>query len=199
MAVWNGTSSADTYTGTSSADTISGLGGGDTLHGGAGNDIVLGGDGYDVLYGDGGNDFLSGEAGKDTLIGGAGADKLHGGAAPDVLNGSAGNDTLWGGVGNDQYVFSHGTGIDTINDDKSPTGAAGYGGGSDDELDFDQLMSDLTFLQDGDDLWITTINDAADGTMDSGVIIEGHYLGGDNRIEWLVDTNGGRYWLPDYD
>ena len=74
-----------------------------------------------------------------------------------------------------------------------------YGGGANDELQFNQLMSNLTFIQNRNDLWITTTADAADGIMTSGVIIEDHYLGGNNVVEWLVDSAGGRYWVESYD
>ncbi|RYD78656.1 MAG: calcium-binding protein [Verrucomicrobiaceae bacterium] len=190
MVVWTGTAAGEIYTGTSSADTLSGAGG---------NDIINGGDGYDTINGDAGNDFLNGEGGNDTLNGGTGDDRLHGGALVDTLNGGSGNDLLWGGTGNDIYKFTYGQGVDTINDDVSPTGATGNGGGANDELQFNQLMSNLTFIQNGNDLWITTTADAADGIMTSGVIIEDHYLGGNNVVEWLVDSAGGRYWVESYD
>jgi len=51
----------------------------------------------------------------------------------------------------------------------------------------------------GDDLWVSTAADLADGVMTSGVVIEDYYLGGNNQVEWLVDSAGGRYWLPSYD
>ncbi len=51
----------------------------------------------DVLYGEGGNDSLYGEAGD------------------DFLNGGIGDDILTGGPGNDMYLFSKGSGYDTIN------------------------------------------------------------------------------------
>lgn len=200
MVSWTGTQNADTFTGTTTNDFLNGAGGADTLYGDSGNDIIWGGDGYDILNGDGGDDFLSGEAGNDTLNGGSGNDSLHGGALVDTLNGGTGNDNLWGGTGNDIYRFTYGQGVDTINDDLSPAGATGNGGGTADELVFtNQLKSSLTFIQNGDDLWITTAADWADGTMTSGVVIEDHYLGGNTQMEWLVDSSGGRYWIPSYD
>jgi Ca2+-binding RTX toxin-like protein len=198
MVTWTGDNNANTYTGSTGADILNGLGGADVINGNTGNDIIFGGEGYDTLNGDAGDDFLSGENANDTLNGGGNNDTLHGGAGVDTLNGGTGNDILWGGLGSDIYKFTYGQGIDTINDDKSPTGATGYGGGTNDEIQFNQLMINTGFYQDGDDLWISTTADLADGVMTSGIVIEDYYLGGNNQIEWLVDSGGGSYWIPSY-
>ncbi|MBU6371667.1 MAG: cadherin-like domain-containing protein [Alphaproteobacteria bacterium] len=90
---------------------------------GAGNTLnnsITGGAGADVLQGNGGND---------TLFGLGGADNLSGGAGDDTLVGGAGNDTLSGGgtAGRDVFVFSAGSGRDTITDfDFNPTGGQDF-------------------------------------------------------------------------
>ncbi len=59
-----------------------------------------------IIAGQDTNDVIYGEAGNDTLAGGDGA---------DFVSSGAGNDTLTGGAGNDTYLFSKGSGQDTIN------------------------------------------------------------------------------------
>jgi Ca2+-binding RTX toxin-like protein len=49
-----------------------------------------------------------------TLNGLAGDDNLYGGTGNDILNGGTGNDYLVGGAGADTYIFSYGSGNDTI-------------------------------------------------------------------------------------
>ncbi|MBR4382209.1 MAG: hypothetical protein IKP64_01500, partial [Selenomonadaceae bacterium] len=71
---------------------------GATILGGLGKDTLTGGTGNDSIFGDKGNDSLSGGAGNDTL------------------NGGKGNDSLWGGAGNDTFLYTAGTGTDTICD-----------------------------------------------------------------------------------
>ncbi|MBN3537828.1 Ig-like domain-containing protein [Sphingomonas pseudosanguinis] len=66
---------------------------------------------------------LNGSSGaNDMLIGGNGNDVLNAGAGDDILLGLTGNDTLTGGTGNDTFVFTKGSGADTITDF---TGGAG--------------------------------------------------------------------------
>ena len=48
------------------------------------------------------------------LVGTTGADVLNAGAGDDILIGAGGNDTLIGGSGNDSFVFTRGSGTDTI-------------------------------------------------------------------------------------
>ncbi|MBR1645508.1 MAG: hypothetical protein IJ774_00455 [Selenomonadaceae bacterium] len=66
----------------------------------------------------GGNvkDTLTGGTGNDSLFGGKGNDTLFGGKGSDTLNGGAGNDSLWGGNGSDKFIYTAGTGNDTICD-----------------------------------------------------------------------------------
>ena len=61
------------------------------------DNIIAGQDANDVIYGEGGNDTLAG------------------GNGDDLLSGGTGNDILTGGAGNDKYLFSKGSGQDTIN------------------------------------------------------------------------------------
>lgn len=53
---------------------------------------------------------------NDMLIGTNGADNLDAGAGNDILIGLTGNDTLTGGLGDDTFVFTRGSGADTILD-----------------------------------------------------------------------------------
>lgn len=85
------------FSGTSGNDTINGLDSADTINGGAGNDTIAGGLGNDVINGGTGSDTLSGNEGDDTIDGGEG------------------DDTINGGTGNDTFIFSAGTGSDTVN------------------------------------------------------------------------------------
>ena len=79
-------------------------------------DWLSGSFGDDVISGGGGNDSIDGYAGQDWLDGGTGNDTIRGGEGDDVLAGGVGNDTVYGGEGNDCFVFSPGTGSDTIRD-----------------------------------------------------------------------------------
>lgn len=102
------------YIGTSGANTATGGGGTDMMLGGAGNDTLNGGGGIDLLCGMGGLDRLNGGDGNDTLVGGAGNDILVGGAGGDIMLGQAGNDKMTGGLGAD--VFDGGAGVDQATD-----------------------------------------------------------------------------------
>lgn len=107
---WTGTQSlTDTQalTGTSSHDLLdsSTRSNNATLTGDAGNDLLRSGVGNDVLYGGAGDDILSAWDGNDTLYGGSG---------DDVLDGGTGDDTMNGGAGADTFIFSLGSGNDTV-------------------------------------------------------------------------------------
>ena len=109
--------------GAETSNNIMALGGDDQVQGNQYVDYIHGGSGNDTLWGMGGDDVLLGESGNDTLYGGTGEDLLLGGDNNDILYGGQGNDRLWGGTGDDSYVgYVSDSGIDTINDDKSPTG-----------------------------------------------------------------------------
>lgn len=70
-------------------------------------DFLFGKQGKDDLFGLGGDDFLYGNQGKDELFGGLGNDTLDGGQ---------GKDELTGGDGADTFMFTKGSGKDTITD-----------------------------------------------------------------------------------
>jgi Ca2+-binding RTX toxin-like protein len=104
--------------------------GNDTLYGGAGNDQLMGNGGDDALEGGSGNDKLYGDnpedssvvsLGDDVLDGGAGDDYLYAGAGNDTLTGGSGDDYLGGGAGDDTYIFSAGSGVDTLEDAEGAT------------------------------------------------------------------------------
>ena len=67
-----------------------------------------------AIVGASGNDRVDGYASADWLRGGEGNDSLYGRAGDDTLEGGQGNDYLEGGAGNDTYLFSRGSGQDTI-------------------------------------------------------------------------------------
>ncbi len=123
----------------------------DTLGGGGGNDQVGAGDGDDQIFGGAGNDIAYGSSGNDQIFGGADSDTLYGGADNDTLFGGSGDDEMFGGSGNDNFVFESGHGND---------GIYGFASNGDNTLDLSALglsdASDLSFLQQGDDLVIDT-------------------------------------------
>ncbi|MTE00738.1 hypothetical protein GIY56_10590 [Paracoccus sp. YIM 132242] len=104
----------DTLQGGDGLDRLSGGTGNDMLWGDAGNDSLWAADGSDRLLGGLGNDVLAGGTGNDWLSGDAGHDTLSGGEGNDMLRGGAGRDLLNGGAGADSFVFSIGSGADTV-------------------------------------------------------------------------------------
>ena len=207
MSLFNGEPYVDDYINVSNvapnyamgetAHSINGFSGNDTLIGSnLCTDFIDGGDGNDYCDGGAGDDFLLGGNGTDTLIGGIGNDTLNGQSGNDVLYGGAGSDQLWGGVGNDEYRHYLGDGgVDTINDDKSPTASTGYGGGTDTLRILDVSGNDLLFFMDGNNLLITDQFDINDGVFSDGVVIEDFFLGGNNVIEYAVGGDGIGYDL----
>ncbi len=120
-----GDGQSDTLYGEADSDEMYGGNGNDTLWGGSQGDQLFGGNDHDVLHGEGGADSLDGGAGNDQLFGGYNTDTLNGGAGRDVLDGGGqndrldggtGNDTLTGGNGADTFIFTRGSGVDTITD-----------------------------------------------------------------------------------
>lgn len=172
------------------AHAVYALGGNDTVYGSAYTDFLFGDAGNDTLYGNGGNDVLLGGTGNDVNYGGAGNDSIYDGAGADTLVGGAGDDILWGGAGNDAYWYYDGDGLDVINDDKAPTGATGFGGGTD-VLHFQYAEADIYigYIPGDNNLYVTTNADLADGQMDEGVIIEDFFLGGNNVIETIITSD----------
>jgi len=114
----------DSLYATAGNDALYGQGGNDFLYGANDSDILVGGAGDDTVYASGGNDIADGSAGNDTLNGSTGNDVLRGGEGNDTLNGEYDNDLLDGGLGDDilnggsgddTYLYSQGSGNDTIN------------------------------------------------------------------------------------
>jgi Ca2+-binding RTX toxin-like protein len=171
------------------------LGGNDTVYGSSYVDFIQGGTGNDVLYGYGGNDALVGQQGNDELYGGNGDDFLHGGsedAGQDLLEGGAGNDRMYGGKGDDLYVHLLNGGVDTINDGASEALVPGYGGGID-IIQFSSIsLAQLAVYrpEGSNDLWISSVADFSDGTLDDGVIVEDFYSADANTfIEWIYTSD----------
>lgn len=67
------------------------------------------------LIGSGNIDGYASDGGS-KVVGNAGGNKIYGGRGSDTLNGGAGNDALIGGAGADTYLFTIGSGSDTVND-----------------------------------------------------------------------------------
>jgi Ca2+-binding RTX toxin-like protein len=167
----------DNLVGRAGADTLEGGIGNDTLQGGAGQDVLLGGEGEDSLFGGDGNDQLDGGVDNDFFEAGAGDDVVNGGSGDDQINGGAGDDTLTGGTGNDMYVYSAGSGHDTIyNADGGSDGVMFTGGATEDRI---------SFTRDGDDL-VLLIDEGTEGS----VRVINHFLGGNHAIDW-VQPDGG--------
>lgn len=75
------------------------------------NDLIT------TLHGSDADDWLSAWSDNGvTMNGEGGNDTLNGGNGDDALEGGTGNDTLNGNSGNDTYIFSKGSGNDTIED-----------------------------------------------------------------------------------
>ncbi|KZN59308.1 hypothetical protein N473_03875 [Pseudoalteromonas luteoviolacea CPMOR-1] len=179
-------------TGGETANSIMALGGDDQVQGNQYVDYIHGGNGNDQLWGMGGDDVLLGEAGNDSLNGGSGNDLLLGGEGNDILYGDTGSDRLWGGTGDDSYIVKthFSGGVDMINDDKSPTGQTGFGGGNDLLFMKDVALADLFVTRNGNNLMVTTKADAEDGQQNTGVIIEDFFLGGNNVVEKILTSDG---------
>ena len=186
-------------------------GGDDTIYGSSNPDGLFGGDGNDEINAkvnqSGSGDLLIGDEGSDDLNGSAGDDVINGDnikqAADDdnkpnndVLDGRAGDDDLRGGIGNDLYIhrMSDG-GQDTIKEDLSAANATGFGGGSDALFMADVNSGDIHFDLAGDDLVISDALDAADGSLDEGVVIQDQFGSGENAVETLFTSDGGEFAL----
>ncbi len=69
MALFTGTTGADTLIGKATDDSVSGLSGSDVLNGGVGADTVSGGEGSDTLVGGAGDDVIYGFGASDSVAG----------------------------------------------------------------------------------------------------------------------------------
>ena len=148
-----GSAFRDTLTGNAEANRLEGGAGNDMLTGGAGNDLLIGGDGID------------------TLTGGVGADRLFGGAGNDILEGGAGADRVVGGAGVDTYVFSVGSGTDTVVDTASEVMTLRFDGASYTAEDFADTSN---FARVGNNLEITIDKDDSDGIDDKITIVNAY-------------------------
>jgi len=159
--VVTGTENAEQLGGSNNRDQIIGLGGDDQLFGFGGADLLQGGDGNDYLAGGGGQGTESDD------------DILEGGLGNDTLYGEGGNDFLVGGAGDDNYYYDENSGVDTIDNS---------GGGNDYLVFRDIAINRLAYFRDGDDLIVRVDDDAA-----QEVRVQSHFLGGEHRLEFLVD------------
>jgi hypothetical protein len=178
----NGGGNSDTVIGGTEDDFLFGDNGNDVLSGAGGKDRMTGGAGADAFYGGAGNDSVDyskstgnvtasidgspddgveneadniidteniiGSSFDDALVGSEGANSLIGGAGNDTLEGGGGNDTLEGNNGAD--ILGGGGGADSL------VGGAGndqFSGGA----GLDRLFGD-----EGDDVFATSGDDAAD-------------------------------------
>lgn len=141
---------------------------------------VQGGASDDNLQGSNLSDRISGQLGNDSLTGGAGNDTLDGGA---------GNDQMSGGDGADIYIFTRGSGQDSINNfDNDPLGSYS------DAIQFstDVSPSDVTLLRSGDNLII-----AIRGTNDRLEVHNYFYQEGESnwRVENIFFADGTSWSL----
>jgi len=140
-----------------------------------------------------GNDLsnkITGNLYDDQIFGEGGNDILYGMDGDDILHGGAGNDTYYGGDQNDVFIFD--SGLDVVS---SMYGAdPGY-----DVLQFANVAgADLRFyvVEDGASLHITSVEDAADGSLDSGVIVEDYFAAQHlGLVDAVVGSDGVWYDL----
>jgi hypothetical protein len=66
--------------------------------------------------------------------------------------------------------------------------APGYGGGTDKLVMANVNKADIYLVQSGNNLWVTSTADAADGVMNDGVIIEDFFLVESNIFIELLTT-----------
>lgn len=182
------------YPGATGAHRALGYGGNDEIHGSYYDDILDGGSGDDKLYGYDGSDFLGGFEGADQLYGGNGNDYIYGGsgdASADRLDGGGGNDFMSGGRGGDTYIHGLYGGVDTINDGRSEGGMDGWGGGIDIVQFTGVKYADLGYMRpsNSNDLWLSSMQDLADGSLDDGVILQNFYARDANTFIEQVRTS----------
>ncbi|MEY4768898.1 MAG: hypothetical protein RL637_1537 [Pseudomonadota bacterium] len=96
---------------------------------------------------------ISGSAIDETLIGTDQDDAISGNAGNDTLDGGLGNDQLKGGVGDDSYIFTQGSGYDSI-DETDSSGA----GGNDTVILKGIAQADVDLVKSNSDLYITLKN-----------------------------------------
>jgi len=173
----------DSLFGDNGNDRLNGGDGNDFLTGGNGNDRLVGGRGEDDLFGDegsdfirggSGDDFIDGGSGNDRLLGNAGEDNLVGGTGNDRLDGGAGNDLLTGGNGADVFVFTEGSGFDTIQDfqdgrDKIDLSDFGFNDFGEFSV-VEQNDTVFVFIDEDTSIELTGFDDAANLTVDDFIL-----------------------------
>ncbi len=177
---FNGTDNQDQLTGSSYADTMRGFDEGDRLDGHGGNDWLQGGKGGDNLNGNAGDDLLEGGDGADVLYGEQGNDTLDGNGYEITQNWWE-QESLYGGDGNDTYIWGAGYGNTYIEESDGPD--------SDQdriELKPGLLISDLAIIPTQNQGSVMILN-PANGER---IFIRSHFLGSDNQVEYLVDSQG---------
>ncbi|ADL52545.1 calcium-binding protein [Clostridium cellulovorans] len=109
-----------------------------------------------------GSDSINSYGGNDTIFAGLGNDTIIAGDGNDVLYGEEGNDTLNGGAGSDTYVFSLGSGVDTINNYDTSSNNIDtiklLEGITEDKLIIKRILNDLVITIDGTTDKITVKN-----------------------------------------
>jgi Ca2+-binding RTX toxin-like protein len=148
----------------------------------------------DILLGTNQNSTLTGGSGNDVLLGMAGNDILNGGDGADVLIGGVGNDLIDGGTGNDTYLFSAGSGQDTIYD-YDPTA-----GNIDTVRMVGLLPSQISYARELDRYGNPT-NDLVLKVVDStdSLRIKNYYASPVYKIEKLAFEDGSTLGVADLD
>ncbi|SDU06864.1 calcium-binding protein [Nitrosomonas ureae] len=106
------------------------------------------------------NNSLTGKTENDVIYGEGGNDTIDGGAGNDFLNGGTGDDIITGGTGDDTYLFSLGSGQDTINSYDATTGKVDVV-----QFDYAVIPDEVRVSRSGDNLVLTII-----GTGDTLII-----------------------------
>ncbi len=152
--------------------------------------LLNGSNADDTLIGYATADTISGFGGNDAIYGLGGNDILSGGDGDDILTGGAGDDILSGDTGSDTYLFSPGSGRDTIfNFDASSgkTDALVLGEGlSAADIDISRTNDDLTIsiLNSNDQV---TIANYFSGDGHDGHGVEEIRIPGDNLVYSIAD------------
>ena len=113
--------------------------------------VINGTPGPDNLFGALGDDTINGAADNDSLFGDFGDDTLNGGSGDDGLFGDSGDDTLNGGPGDD--FIDGGPGIDTAV--------------------FADLAADISIVNDGFQIRVTTLTEGTDTLLNVENLVDG--------------------------
>jgi len=169
-------------------DVLAGQADKDELWGNEGDDSLLGGDETDSLHGGVGNDVLFGENGDDFLYGNNGNDQLQGGPGVDTLDGGSDDDALIGGPDNDVYIFSIGSGIDTILEDSGTDDVIEIIGINPNMISLDRYDQHLTISIQGSNDQLHVLNWFDENTIERIIFPDGKSWSKDEII-WIVESN----------